>query len=130
MTETIQYIFDFLTDFYFCGKNESFFAYTSDENEFEKYKIVIKKSDFFNKTVFLTKSSAPSFPLKMWENIPLLFGEPTVEKRGKTIILNADIIASSFFLLSRYEELINKTRDEHGRFSGKKSLPFRADFLH
>jgi hypothetical protein len=130
MTEIIQYIFDFLTDFYFCKKNESLFGYTSNENEFEKYKIVIKKSDFFDKTVFLTKKSEPHLPLKMWENIPLLFGEPTVEKRGKTIVVNADIIASSFFLLSRYQELINKTRDEHGRFSGKNSLPFQADFLH
>lgn len=130
MTKTIQYIFDFLTDFYFYKKNKNIFAYTSDENEFEKYKIIIKKSDFFDKNIFLTQKSFPDFPLKIWEHIPLLFGEPTVEKRGQTVILNADIIASSFFLLSRYEELINKTRDEYGRFSGKDSVPVRAGFLH
>ena len=130
MTEAVRYIFNFLTDFYFSGKNENIFAYTCDENEFEKYKIVIRKSDFFDKTIFLTQNSIPSLPLKNWENIPLLFGEPTVEKRGETIVLNADIIASSFFLISRYEELINKTRDEHGRSLAKESLPYRAGFLH
>jgi hypothetical protein len=39
-------------------------------------------------------------------------------------------VASAFFLLSRYEELINTARDEHGRFAGKNSLPCRANFLH
>ncbi|MCL2596358.1 MAG: polysaccharide deacetylase family protein [Paludibacter sp.] len=130
MNDSITYIFNILTNFYFDKKDESLFAYISDENEFEKYKIVIRKSDFFDKTVFHTKKSLPALPLKIWENIPLLFGEPTVEKRTDTIILNADIIASSFFLLSRYEELINKKRDEHGRFLAKESLPFRAKFLH
>ncbi|MDR2824705.1 MAG: polysaccharide deacetylase family protein [Prevotellaceae bacterium] len=130
MNEIVQYIFNFLTDFYFSGKDEGLFAYTSCEKYFGKYKIIIKKSDFFDKNVFLTEKSLPSLPLKTWEDIPLLFGEPTVEKRGETLILNADIIASSFFLLSRYEELINASRDEHGRFSAKNSLPFRANFLH
>ncbi|GHT18377.1 polysaccharide deacetylase [Bacteroidia bacterium] len=130
MNALIRYIFDFLTDFYFFDKNESDFAYTADENDFQKYKIVIKKSNFFDKNIFLTKKSLPTLPLKTWEGIPLLFGEPTVEKRGETIVLNADIIASSFFLLSRYEELINKTRDEHNRFPARTSLPFRANFLH
>lgn len=130
MSEAIQYIFNFLTNFYFEKQNESFFSYTSDENEFEKYKIVIRKSDFFDETIFLTKKSMPPLPLKIWENTPLLFGEPTVEKRGETIVLNADVIASSFFLLSRYEELINNKRDEYGRFTAKESLPFRANFLH
>lgn len=35
------------------------------------------------------------------------------------------------FLISRYEEMVRRgLRDEHGRFPGKESLPYRAGFLH
>ena len=44
---------------------------------------------------------------------------------------HADIIASTYFLITRYEEIIQRNvRDEHGRFPGKNSLPYRAGFLH
>ncbi|MDR1652064.1 MAG: polysaccharide deacetylase family protein [Prevotellaceae bacterium] len=130
MNEIVQYIFNFLTDFHFSERNGNLFAYTSNHNDFGKYKIIIKKSDFFDNNIFLTQKSLPALPLTTWEGVPLLFGEPTVDRQGDTMALNADIIASSFFLLTRYEELINASRDEHGRFAAQNSLPFRAGFLH
>ena len=46
------------------------------------------------------------------------------------IVIRADLIASAFFLLSRYEEWIRpEVRDEHGRFPGRESLPYRAGIL-
>jgi len=41
-----------------------------------------------------------------------------------------DIFASSFFMLSRWEELVNPVRDVHERFPAEASLAFRCDFLH
>ena len=40
-----------------------------------------------------------------------------------------DIFAASFYLLSRYEEYLPFEADVHGRFSAKKSLAYRLDFL-
>lgn len=40
-----------------------------------------------------------------------------------------DFVASAYFLMSRYEELLNPERDEHGRFPGKVSVPYRNHFI-
>jgi hypothetical protein len=77
------------------------------------------------------RTSLPVLPLAEIEGTPLLFGKPTVEKRGNVLVVHADIIASAYFLLTRYEELIRRdVRDEHGRFPGRESLPYRAGFIH
>jgi hypothetical protein len=74
----------------------------------------------------------PSLPLQEIEGIPLLFGKPKIEKHENTIICHADIIASTYFLISRYEEYINpnSNRDIRGRYIGKESLPAKANFIH
>ena len=41
-----------------------------------------------------------------------------------------DIFASSFYLLSRYEEYLPHTKDEYGRYSHKNSLAFKEGFLN
>ena len=40
-----------------------------------------------------------------------------------------DVFAASFYLLSRYEEYTNTSRDKHGRFEARNSLAFNHDFL-
>jgi hypothetical protein len=40
-----------------------------------------------------------------------------------------DIFASSFFMLSRWEEYVNKNRDSHDRFPAAESLAFKQGFL-
>ncbi len=108
-------------------------GYTSKPNEMAKYSIVICPSGFFDADVYGTDRAYPSLPLKEWEGIPLLFGEPTEEllEESDTLVIHADIIASTYFLISRYEEMYKrKVRDIHGRFPGRESLSFRAGFLH
>jgi len=88
-------------------------------------------SDFFNDGIFGTSASIPTLPLKKIDEIPLLFGQPEIKRDRDTLVVYADIIASAFFLCSRYEERVNiADRDEHGRFKGTDSLPFRAGFIH
>lgn len=41
-----------------------------------------------------------------------------------------DIFAFAFFLASRYEEYLPFTADNYGRFSAKKSLAYKNNFLH
>ena len=92
--------------------------------------VVIQPSDFFDDGTYLTDHSLPMLPLSELEGMPILFGAPKLLRENGQIIVEADLIASAFFLLSRYEECVRRdVRDQHGRFPGKESLPFRAGFI-
>lgn len=131
MEELIRYILEFLLG---NKENEALIpniGYCANKNEYGKYKLVIVKSNFFDSNIYGTSNSLPKLPFIKLENTAILFGKALVEKEGDTIILHADIIAGSFFLLSRYEEWIcENKRDKHGRFIGKESIAYKANFLH
>ena len=130
MENTIKYIIQFLLGEYVPQKIVDKIGYTSDEKKFHKFKIVIIPSNFFDAEIYGTEQSLPELPLKILEEIPVFYGEPKIETIGKTVVIHADIIASAYFLISRYEEFVRKTvRDVHGRFPGKQSLPYRAGFI-
>jgi hypothetical protein len=75
-------------------------------------------------------SSLPRLPLAQVEGTPLLYGTPQIQSEHGRLNVHADIIASTFFLVTRYEEMVRRdVRDEHGRFPGKESLPYRAGFM-
>lgn len=91
--------------------------------------ICIVPSGFFQRDYGLPHS-LPNLPLRSIEGMPFLYGEPSIERTGDWLVVRADLVASAYFLLSRYEEWLRKdVRDEHGRFPGKQSLPFRAGFI-
>ncbi len=107
--------------------------YTNNPEEMKRAGIVIYRSDFFSSDVYGTKASEPKLPLQEWRGIPILFGENREEwiNDGKTLVIYADLVASAFYLLSRYEEILYRTeRDEHGRLPAERSLPVRAGFIH
>ena len=95
--------------------------------------------------VWLRKDSLPTIPLKQW-NVAKDFSElswilpcPVIYTAGildypvmigaDTIEFDVDILGTIFFMLTRYEEIVNTTRDRHGRFPAVASLAYRADFL-
>jgi len=130
MNDTIQYILRFL-----LGENVSTdllsqVGYTGDPDLFHLYKLVIVPSGFFSDEIYGTAGSLPQLPLQIWEESPILFGDPVVEQVDGTRILKADLIAGTYFLISRYEEMVRpETRDVHGRFPGTESLPYKAGFI-
>ena len=106
-------------------------GYTDNPELFNHYDLVIIPSGFFSDNLYGSEASLPKLPLAEWEGIPILYGRPNINMYGKTVVLHADIVASAYFLLSRYEEMIRPSvRDVHGRFPGKESLPCRAGFIH
>lgn len=108
-------------------------GYTDDPEEMKLYPIVIIPSGFFKLDVYGTEQAMPTLPLSSWRGIPLLFGETREEwsADGSQLIIHADLLASTYFLISRYEEVYRRNeRDTYGRFPGKSSLPYRAGFLH
>ena len=124
--DVIDYILHFLV------QDDKFEQYDmiSYGNMQNKKGLLIRQSDFFKKDIYGGKASLPVLPLRMLEDVPVLFGEPLVEENEMGIIIHADFIASSYFLLSRYEEWVRpEIRDEHGRFPGRESVSYRAGTL-
>jgi hypothetical protein len=88
---------------------------------------------------YLTAKTLPSLPL---ESIALQqLGMPAATIAGGSLpalwgrapLLSAndvDLLGGIFFLLTRYEELVIKTRDAHDRFPAAASLAVRAGYLH
>jgi len=72
------------------------------------------------------------------EPIPVLFWGTGCKEAGRPfaqllsdsrLIFHADIIAATFFMLSRWEETVVPTRDEHGRFPATASVAYKQGFL-
>lgn len=118
MEETIRYILSFL-----CRSEElaAMVGYSSDKREWDRYKVIILPSGFFSADNYLQPASLPAFPLKKINDTPILFGNPII-RRDKQTIIEADLIASAYFILSRYEELVNPRRDYLGRFLAEHSI--------
>lgn len=62
--------------------------------------------------------------LNRWKKTFIVF----YNQPGATIPF--DIFSATFFMLSRYEEYLEFTPDQHGRFPAKSSLAGRYNFLH
>lgn len=72
---------------------------------------------------FSTNSFAPE------PDLPILFGSGEIVSFDDKIICDIDIFASCFFMLARWEEYVNKTRDSHNRFPAYESLAYKFGFL-
>ena len=101
-------------------------------------------ASFFHQAhqAWLKPESMPVLPLATWNpaeeginanlvepSVPVLYGQPGLVKNGEHLHINLDIFGSAFFMLSRYEELITKDRDNHDRFPATASVAYRAGFL-
>ncbi len=102
-------------------------------------KLIIKDSFFSNfedGLCYLDKKNIPEkikflknkFTIE--KNIPVIYGDNEFKIKENEIICGIDIFASSFFMLTRWEEYVNKKRDLHNRFSAIASLAFKFDFLN
>lgn len=129
----VEYVLSFLLGVETLDGLTSLVGYTRDPEAMAGYRVVIQPSGFFDMGVYAHPEAYPSLPLATWEGIPLLFGTPRVERLedSGTLVVYADIIASTYFLVSRYEEMFFRgERDQYGRFLGQQSLAVRAGFIH
>lgn len=124
--DAISYVIEFLV-----GKN--FARYVSYGSELSaEAKISIIRSSFFDEGVYGTAETLPKTPFAFLPetDIPFLFGSPKVERTdGGHFVLHADLVASAFFMLSRYEETIKpECRDMYGRFLAKDAVVFQQGY--
>lgn len=96
---------------------------------------------------WLTQGSMPGQPLRLWNaqdslpeanllgrSVPVIYGEDPesasfFRASQDEIYIGLDVLGSAFFMLSRYEELVTPTRDEHNRFPPTAALAFKEGFL-
>lgn len=117
-------------------------VYSSNPDDWKGKRLVIIPSEFFSEGVYLTPNSlvgkvkyfltsrALIDGIEDTKYLPVLFGSDRIEQKDNCIILYADLIASTFYLITRYEELINNARDRHGRFPAHESYPGRVGMMH
>ena len=91
----------------------------------------IRPSEFFGEH-YGTSRSLPASPVTWFETAPVFFvaddTRPKIEPWTGGLTTGADLVASTFFLLSGYEETINTQRDEHGRFLARFSVIGKREF--
>lgn len=58
-----------------------------------------------------------------WEDTIMFFNKPG------DYLIPFDIFSASFYLISRYEEYLCRSNDNHGRFPAENSLAYKFDFL-
>ena len=104
-------------------------------NKYPKDLEYLKEENIPKKVEFIKNEFAPK------NNIVVIYGGEGEGRREKeeggvqasnpsTLTTNIDIFASAFFMLTRWEEFVIKSRDEHNRFDAKDSLAYKNNFLH
>jgi len=118
----VRYIIDFLVRL--TVTENGFIHYGAAETAPEAAKVVIVPA-----VPDLDIKTPPAAPLAEIDGTPLLFGRPEITRQDGRLVVYADIVASAFFLLSRYEEILKpECRDEWGRFLAKDALVFQAGY--
>ena len=145
-----KYILDIILN-EFMGLNYQIETYDNKsevyEIELENKNKLIFEDHFFNRFIndleYLKLENIPKTIFKeliknnayiLEDNMPIIFGKNKLELKTsnshvKTITCGIDIFASSFFMLTRWEEYVNKNRDKHDRFSAYESLAYKNNFL-
>lgn len=91
------------------------------------------ESEFFGEK-YLKSESLPEIPLKKFGDMSVIYwgrGEfdGFIRRSENLIETNIDIVASSFFMLSRYEEIVLGKKDKFDRFPATESLAYKEEFL-
>jgi hypothetical protein len=76
------------------------------------------------------KPDTEKLPVLFWSRGYVPGQTPPVElQRHNVVIWNIDIIATTLFMLTRWEETVVSTRDQHGRFPATASVAYQQGFL-
>lgn len=59
-----------------------------------------------------------------------IFGDCSLAKNEEGIYWGNDIVAATFYMLTRWEEAVVQSKDRHSRFVAKDSLAYKNNFLH
>lgn len=108
----------------FSSKVEDFIAYKGPKITYTRQPL---QNEFFIRSHdLLYQQGVDTIPITMgeWDGLPCFF------RTGDRSNIPYDILAASFYLISRYEEYLPHVKDMHGRFPPRESLAFEHGFLH
>ena len=111
-------------DVRFTSKVEDFIAHDSLKMSYSKQPLSNELFVRSNELLFEHGLSDIDINVQPWDNTKGFFAT------GDRSDLPFDIFASSFYLLSRYEEYLPHVSDIYGRFMAKESLAYNYRFLH
>ncbi len=142
--QEIEYILDVVfrdilgLEYKLLKGTKSCIAISKDEKQLVLPDTFFKKASNF----WLQKSSLPLIPLAQWDTselkfsvnilapiVPVIYGTPGYHITENQINLNLDIFGAAFFMITRYEEIINKSVDQYGRFPAEESIAYQEGFL-
>ena len=128
-----QNVLNYIIEFLLRNENKQlckYVIYSDLPKHPQKNAVYIKPSAFFDKNIYMTENSLPNKSVSLYNETPILFGDNIVIREKEYSLLEADIIASTFFLITRYEEYINLgNKDDHGRYIGKQSILYKLGVL-
>lgn len=108
----------------FTSKVEDFIAHDSLKMSYTKQPLSNELFVRSNELLFDHGISDLDINVQQWDNTKGFFAT------GDRSNLPFDIFASSFYLLSRYEEYLPHVRDTYGRFMATESLAYNNKFLN
>lgn len=111
-------------DVRFTSKIEDFIAHDSLKMSYTKQPLSNELFVRSNDLLFEQGLSDIDIHVQQWDNTKGFFAT------GERSHLPFDIFASSFYLLSRYEEYLPHVSDDFGRFMASESLAFNHRFLN
>ena len=96
---------------------------------------------------WLKTEALPKLPLDRWnvkedlpevmlceDSVPVIYGKKLTngsyfQQTDRNITIGLDIFGSIFFMLTRYEECVNRQCDQHERYPATESIAFKEGFL-
>ena len=103
-----------------------------EDHFFSKFKA---DQDYLNIGNLPEKIESARHPFLPEKDLPVIYGTTGINIREessgqKSIICGIDLFASSFFMLTRWEEYVSNKRDKLQRFSAEYSIAFKNSFLN
>lgn len=92
-------------------------------NELFTKKNYLNKTNIPTNVIFVNNKFTPE------DDLPVIYGNDQLDVSENDIYCGIDILGSCFFMLTRWEEFVNKTRDFHNRFPASASLAYKFGFL-
>ena len=135
--ERLYIINTLLTDFLGLNYSISISNTPSTTISFNQKKITITDSFFNNiknNETYLNKNNIPKKikkcknPFMFTNDLVCLYGDNQIILNENEITCHIDIFASSFFMLTRWEEYVVKEKDQFNRFNDLKSCAYMLEF--
>lgn len=86
------------------------------------------EEDYVNEALIPQTVDSLNHPLTDHQDVPVIYGTPYCHVAETRVECGVDVVASGFFMLTRWEEYVVEQRDEYDRFPLKASLAHRAGF--